>query len=175
INDLDPFIFSKVHYDGLESIPFFLKFQNEKEYAVLNEKKEELGFGAVGFPFQFGDVSFTLRTAPKSLKLHKYYPFVANNWICAVGEMRSRIKIKNHKDNPSLLVINALHRDRHFATRIANELMVEFQAYLKREYDAVAKMQLGYLEQKQNQIFGKMNELFEEHIDYMGKNLSENG
>jgi hypothetical protein len=89
--------------------------------------------------------------------------------------MRSRIKIKNHKDNPSLLVINALHRDRHFATRIANELMAEFQAYLKREYDAVAKMQLGYLEQKQNQIFGKMNELFEEHIDYMGKNLSENG
>jgi hypothetical protein len=81
INDLDSFIFSKVDYDGLESIPLFLKFQNEKEYVVLNEKKEEVGLGAVGFPFQFGGVSFTLRTAPKSLKLHKCYSFVVNSWM----------------------------------------------------------------------------------------------
>lgn len=175
LDDVDPFVFSKVHYDGLEELPFFLKFQSENEFIVLNERKEEVGLGIVGRPFQFGDVSFTVFGLPKRLKLQKCYPFVASNWIEAVEDIRSRIKIKSHKDNLSILVISAIHRDRHLATRIANELMVEFQAYLKREYDAVAKMQIGYLEQKQNQIFGKMNQLFEEHIDYMGKNLSENG
>lgn len=173
LDDIDRFVFEKVSYDG-KGEHFSLKFENESEYAVLKNKKE-IGKGKIGEPCCLFNGVFTLKAPPKKLKIGKSYPFFLAPWIAAVQDVRGRIKIKADKDNASILILSATHRDRHLAVQIVNELMSEFQSYLKREYDSVAKNQLAYLEGKQEQIFGKMDELFDEHIDYMSKNLSENG
>ncbi len=174
--ETDPFIFANVHYDGEEPIFFRLAFSTPEEYTVFNQKnKKELAKGKLGVPCSFKGVTLTLKSVPETLKMESFYPFMVNPWISAVGDLRSRIKIKGDKDNKSILVISAIHRNRYVAAEIVNELMAEFLIYLKREYDSVAKMQLAYLEGKQEQIFSKMDQLFDQHIDYLSRNLEKNG
>ncbi len=178
LKEVDSFVFGNVHYEKEESFPFQIVFFNEEEYAVFDEhKKEKLTSGKLNNPCVLAaeEFSFTLKKAPHSLKLNQFYPFVAHPWISAVGDLKGRIKIKNDKDNASILILSAAHRDRYFAAEIVNELIHEYQAYLKREYDTVAIAQLAYLEGKQEQIASKMDQLFDQHIDYLGKNLDSSG
>lgn len=176
IDASDRFAFENVRYDGENPIAFNLVFANELEYSILDDKKKKVcAIGKIGEICSFETASFTLKKAPKALKVGKFYPFALNVWTTAVAELRSRVEIKNDKDNKSILIISATDRDRYFAQEIVNTLMSEYQAYLKRDYDSVAKIQLEYLETKQSQIFGKMDQLFDDHISYMSGNLQKNG
>ncbi|MBX7066455.1 MAG: hypothetical protein K1X28_04435 [Parachlamydiales bacterium] len=173
LTDEDRFVFENVRYEG-KGTGFSLKFSSEHEFSIY-ENKKEIGKGKIGEPCIVEDVAFTLARAPKKVKFGKNYPFSVAPWIASVGFIQGRIKIKADKDNASILIISGVHRDRYLAVQMVNGLMAEFQAYLKREYDSIAKNQIAYLEGKQEQVFGKMDELFNQHIDYLSKNLSENG
>lgn len=176
LKDPDPFAFEDVRYNGDASVPFYMVFSDGGEFTVFDEKKrDELAKGKIGSPVSFQDIQFTLKKTPKKIKNGSYYPFCANNWVSAAGGLRSLINIKSEKDNAALINISIAHRDRHLAAALVNELMRQYQAYLKREHDHIAKEQLVYLEGKQEQIYGKMENLFDEHTAYFSRNLEENG
>lgn len=180
LEDLSRFVFGQVHYDEEESIPFCLIFSNQEEYRVFDgNKKNEIAKGKVGIPCllegEFKQASFVLKSVPENLKFNQSYPFSMNPWTEAVGALRGRIKIKTDKDNGSILIISASHRDRHLAAEIVNELIDAYQIYLKTEYDITATEQLAYLEGKQEQIVEKMDQLFDQHMDYLSKNLGDSG
>lgn len=178
LEDIDPFCFAEVRYSGERSIPIHLVFLDDQNFTVFDErKKNELAKGVIGRSVQIQEppIQFTLKKVPKSLKIGSSHPFYIHNWISAAGVLRGQIKIKNDKDNKSIINISIAHRDRHLATEIVNELMLQYQAYLKRDYESVAKAQLAYLEGKQEQIFGKMEQLFDQHTAYLSRNLEEKG
>ncbi len=178
LEDLDPFVFQEGSYE--EEIPFsFTLFFTDLDHFILysDDKKKELCKGQVGSPVSLyePEVRFTLAKTPKKLKIGIFYPFQMVHWSSAARALRSAICIKSDKDNPSVINISVLNRDRHLATRLVNELMCQYQLYLKREYDHVAQKQLAYLEGRQEQAFGKMEQLFDQHVVYLGENLKENG
>jgi len=178
LSDVDPFVFRDVSYDREEGFDFYVSFTDRDHYRLFSsDKKNELCKGTLGTPLDVPDsfVHFTLVKTPHKLKMGAFYPFFAVHWSSAAGALQSGIKIKSDKDNKSILNVSFSHRDRHLAAQIVNELMSQYQLYLKREHDFTAKEQLHYLENKQEQIFDKMDHLFDQHTAYLSKNLEENG
>lgn len=175
VADLDPFIFQDIRYDGAQKNFFYLLFSDPEQFSVYDKKKSEIGRGKLTSPVCFKEVQFTLKKAPKNLKIGSFYSFDIHSWASTADSLRKRIQIKNDKDNQSVIHISITDRDRYFAAELINELMCQYQAYLKREHDHIAKMQLAYLEGKQEQIFEKMENLFDEHTAYLSHNLEKNG
>ncbi|OGN55680.1 MAG: hypothetical protein A2796_00695 [Chlamydiae bacterium RIFCSPHIGHO2_01_FULL_44_39] len=176
IEDLDPFLFENVHYSSEKAGFFTLFFTNEKEFSVFDEtQKKRLEIGVIGSPVCLEGFQFTVKKIPKKAKYNVFYPFFVTHWIHEAGAIRSCVTIKDNIENSSLIDLSFMHRDRYLAVQIVNELMNQYQEYLRREYGYVEKEQLAYLEGKQNQIFAKMDELLTQHCLYMTKNIEENG
>ncbi len=175
LKELDSFLFSDICYEGEKKGFFSVVFLNEREFTLFDRKKRKLAVAQVGFPVSFEGITFTLKKVPRNLKMDQKYSFSIANWVSTLEEVSSRIKIQNDKDNASLIRLSFQHRDRHLAALLVNEWMSEYQAYLKREYDSIAEAQLGYLEEKQAQIFVKMDQLLDQHIAYLSQNLEKGG
>lgn len=175
IADIERFVFEDVLYDREKTFAFHLAFSAPEDFTVLNEQKEELAKGRVGERLCLDGCQFTVKKIPSKIKLGVFYPFHVINWKPACQGLAGKIKIVNNKNNKTILNISYFDRDRHLGTQLVNELMSQYQSYLKREYDLTAKEQMGYLEMKQEQIFNKMEGLFAQHADYLSQNLKEKG
>lgn len=178
VPDIDSFGFADVCYHEEISLPIHIVFSDREQFSVYDERKKfELAKGKIGQAVLIDEppARFTLKKVPKYLKKGCRYPFYIHNWVSAAAPLCKKIKIKNDKDNKSIINISIANRDRHLAAQIINELMDQYQSYLKRDFESVAKDQLAYLEGKQEQIFDKMERLFDQHTAYLANNLEENG
>jgi hypothetical protein len=178
LSDIDSFVFSDVCYKGEIFLPIHIIFQDREQFSVYNKrKKNELAKGKVGQPVLIHNppVQFTLKKLPKNLKKGCYYRFHIHDWRAIVASIRKKIKIKTDKDNQFIINISMANRDRHLAVQIINELMDQYQSYLKQDFESVAGAQLAYLESKQDQILNQMGLLFDQHTAYLANNLNENG
>jgi len=176
--ETESFEFRDVLYEGEKAIPFLLCFTDLNQFTVYSaDKRTPLCEGTVGAEIKFLDglVRLTVKQAPKDLKLDVFYSFTVAPWIDAAKSLRSELRIISDQRNKSIYNITLVARDRHAGTQIINELMNQYQLYLKREFDQMAKQQLSYLENKQGQIYEKLGGLLDEHVDYYRRNLSENG
>ncbi len=165
------FAFTDVYFEGEKKGRFYLQFINEKEFTVYNEEKK----GLVNCPYQLKGMEFTLIKAPSKIKLGRWYRFEIVHWKKLMKKLKKRIKIKTDKENKSILFISALHKNRYTAAQIVNGLMCEYQAYLKKEYDGVARAQLKLLEERQESLLAKMEYLFDQHATYLSANLKKGG
>lgn len=178
IRDPDPFVFQNTFYEGEGSFQFQILFSSPDEFTLHSPlEKREIGKGRVGVAVELQAplVRFTLAKTPQSLQCNRLYPFRMNPWSCAAREIQKKIKISHDKLNRSLIRLSFQSRDRHLAAEMINELMQQYQNYLKREYDHTAKAQLTYLENRQEQICGKIEDLFDEYGSYLKENLKNNG
>jgi len=176
IADPDPFVFEDVFYEGENSLDFFIRFTQADHFIVyLPDRKTEISKGSLGESIHLSDAKFTLTKTPKTLKVGSFYPLQITPWISAVQSVRGQLKIQSEASNLSLLQLSFQGRDRYFGTRLLNELMSQYQCYLKRDHDQLMSAQLAYLEQKQGQIYSKLSDLFQEHVDYLTCNMKEKG
>ncbi len=178
LEDRDGFTFSDVRYDLGETFRGVLRIEDQSCFTLYSaDQKTQLGEGHLGTSLVIQDppLQITVASFPKKMKKGGSYPIQVLPWAAVAGDLRKEIKIANDKDNKSLIHISVSHRDRFLAARIVNELMNEYQAYLKREYDEVAQEQIHYLDQKQEQIFAKMDQLFDTHMGYLSDNLKTGG
>ncbi len=178
LEDLDSFAFSDVLYEEEKGLSFHLSFTDPTHFKVYAaDRRKELDAGIIGEKIQLQEppLQFTVQKIPKALKIGAFYPFQVGHWFPMAESIRSQIKIVSDKLNTSLYNISFTSRDRHFCTRIVNELMHQYQRYLKKEYDQLAKEQLTYLENKQGQIYGQMEQLFDQQASYLTRNLEEKG
>jgi uncharacterized protein involved in exopolysaccharide biosynthesis len=176
--DLDPFRFEDVIYEGEKTVCFGIKFINPDHFIIQSsDQKSEMGRGVLGAEVHLPEfqVQFTLVKAPSSLKTGTVYPFTIGNWIKAAQSIRDDLQIVANKSNKSIYDLAFFSRDRHLGQCLLNELMHQYQCYLKREHDALAEEQLTYLEGKQEQLYGKLDLLLKENVDYLAKNIEESG
>lgn len=178
LTEMGLFSFQDVKYEGEGSIPFTIRFIDANQFAVYSsDKKTLLCDGIVGAPVSFegGLVHFTLKQTPKDLRTGFFYSFTASPWVEAARGLRAGLRIISDTNNKSIYNVAFGTRDRDVGTLIINELMNQYQLYLKREYDQFAKHQLVYLENKQSQICEKLDGLLSEQVEYYRRNLSESG
>lgn len=178
LNDLDPFVFQDVLYEQQEPLSLSLRFLDEEHFIVhTGDKQGELARAVLGAEVELPElaVKFTLLKAPQGLKSGVYYSFTIDHWLPAAEGLKKSLNIASDKLNKSIYDIAVVNRDRHLAVRILNTLMEEYQKYLKREYDQLAREQLNYLENKQGQLYAKLGGLLDENVDYLARNIEKNG
>lgn len=178
LEDLDSFAFQDVSYEKEKETSFYLVFKEHGNFQIYDERKEvEIGQGKIGEPIHLETppLQFTLKNLPQNLKTDSYYRFSVQNWASVANGIRSGVQIRGDKDNKSLIHVSFSNRDRHFAAELINELMRQYQAYLKREFQQMAKEQLAYLEKKQSETLSQMGSMITERADYLSQNLRESG
>jgi hypothetical protein len=175
--DANHFIFKDVCYEEDFKLYFFIKFKNSSEFTIHSANKEYLGDGIVGTSTNLESPSarFTLREVPKNVKLGKYYSFSLIPWISVAEDLQKDLQIVRDKSSKSIYTLKLYANSRELGAEIINGLMEQYQRYLKKEYDDLAKQQLVYLENKQEEVCAKLTSILDEHANYFRKNLQDNG
>ena len=175
IEDPDWFVFKNVIYEGEESFCYTLMFEDLTHFRLFSGKRE-IAKGKVGEELSLPEgVQFLLEKTPSSLKVDRKYRLTISHWVAAAASLRKQLQIKTDKLNTSIYHLSYCHRNRYFAIQVLNGLMDEYRRYLKREHDQVAKEQIVYLDQKQEEIYQKLSHVFEEHEQYLCRNLKDKG
>ena len=174
LSELDLFRFKDVKYE--EEIPCFLKirFTAPDQFEIF-DGKERLSNGVVGSPVCLDSATFTIEKTPKSLRLQQIYPLQFVPWVEEVESLTKSLSIVANKTNKSIYFIGYRTRDRIGGSKIVNELMAQFQQFLKREYNEFSQSQISYLDQRQNEIYQQFEGTLKEHAAYLSQNLGEEG
>jgi len=176
LKDPDPFLFRRVSYEGEGTLSFSLRFVDAERFILFSgDRKTKITEGQRGAPTLFPEGTFTLVKTPEKIKMDHFYELKIDPWIVTVKNLRSQIKIASDKINKSIYDLNFFHRDRKLGVLILNELMAEYQNYLKTDHDLLAQEQLNYLEQRQTELYGKLSTVFDEHVSYLKNNIEKNG
>ena len=157
-----------LEYPGLLSEELDLVFLSANQFRI-ERKKQTLGEGELGKPFQWEGGSFTLNSskplAGKSFRL-TFIPLQA-----AAKSLEKSLSVKRSKDLNSLIHVSFSHHDRHLAANIVNLAMEAFQQYLKEEGKRKISKQLGYLQQRQEKSIEGLEAIMEEHKAYLEGHL----
>jgi hypothetical protein len=172
--DLDPFLFSDVLYEGEEGLLFHVRFDDECHFSVFQERKG-VATGEIGSPVVLAQASFTIQKIPQSVKFGRLYSMSISPWISAAREIRSRLKITVNKSSKFIYDLALIYPNRRLGRSILNRLMVEYRDYLKRDYDEMAKEQISYLDEKQEEIYRKLAELYDVHATYLQRCIQTKG
>jgi len=172
--DPDVFVFQNVQYEGPHFLSYTMCFQ-DSDHFVIFEKGKKLASGTLGTKVCLPECSFMITQFPHALKIGTSYSLQIDPWISVAKSLRKELQIQGSKNNKSILELSLLHRDRHLASHILNELMMQYQYYLKRDHDQIALKQLEYLNQKQGQVYDKMSGMFQAHAAYLKNSLETKG
>jgi hypothetical protein len=176
IPDLDSFGFRNVHYEGETPLRFFLNFEDAHHFVLLDsDRKTVVSQGTVGQEVDFLEGRLTLVQAPEKLRTHFCYRLILDPCFEVVDGFRKKLKIDSNKTNKSIYNLTLSFRDRRQGVLCLNEVMAEYQRYLKSEHDQIAKEQLTYLEKRQEQVHEKIGEMLDEHTAYIRANLGAKG
>jgi len=174
LKDPDSFIFQDVKYVGDLPLFYTIRFTDFNHFSLF-DKKNCLGSWMLGEEVCLPEVSLKMAKIPQDIKVGTLYPLKINPWIIVVESIRKELQIQGSKNNKSILELFLFHRDRHLAVQILNELMFQYQRYLKFDHDQTSLGQLDYLNQKQEQIYNKMSDMFKEHASYLKHSLETKG
>lgn len=177
LEDIDAFRFEDVTY--LEEKPvqyaLFIDPKTDAMAVYLPDRKTLLAKGKIGSPLQVEALTFTLTHLPQKIRRAGFYPLRVHPWLPIAQKLRKQFQISNDKNNKSIYHVVLLHRDRHLGQRLVNELMGQYQCYLKRCHDQLAQDQLAYLQQRQAQLYGTMEGVLDEHVTYLKETLGDKG
>lgn len=174
IDDLDPFVFQDVQYNGTCTLVYTLRFDDPEHFSIL-EGKKALAKGSIGKEVHLPNASLTLAATPKCVHLGRSYRLHIVSWRQAAESVRSNLQIAPSKISKSISVLSFKTPDRHLGVRLLNELMTQYREFLKRDHDQMVQDQLVYLEQKQEEVYKKLSVVFDDYTEYLRKNLGDHG
>jgi hypothetical protein len=172
--EIDDFVFQNVRYEGDKPLSYRLRFEDPGHFTIF-DGDQPLISSSLGADVELSDCAFSIVKTPCALKIGTFYELRLDPWIVVAQSLRKELRIQSNKNNKSILELSLLHRNRHLAMRLLNELMAQYQQYLKLDHDETALGQLAYLNQKQEQIYDKMSQLFQEHASYLKQSLETKG
>jgi tyrosine-protein kinase Etk/Wzc len=175
LKDADPFLFRQVIYKGDSPLQFTVRFLSKSDYELMDEHHQVLTTGTVGKVLRLQDVQFILEKTPADLVLGLPCHLTIHTCEKAVEELLHSLEINPSPADSHLLVLTFAHPDRHLTALMINQIMENYQAYLRNENDEIARVQLGYLEQRQNELMEDVNRALSEQSLYLKNNLQKNG
>ncbi len=171
----DRFFFRHVVFEGAASRSFFLRYEGEGLFSVLDLDKHVIVQAPLGGVFSLGFCSFVLEQVPSSMKIGKLYRVDVRPWTDLWKRAKKRLKIKVSKIDKKALLLS--YQDEHpkRAAEFLNHLMASYQAYLKEENEEVAQAQIEYLRERQQELTTHYEKALEEHEAYLVRSLGEDG
>lgn len=144
-----------------------LRFIDQTSFEV-KKGRTRLGQGELGHPFTWEGGHFTLEaSAPiKGVSTLTFFPLEA-----VTRSLVKSVHVKRSKDHSALVHVAYTHHNRQLATAIVNTTMEAFQRYLREEGRKKIAKQLSYLQQRQEETLGGLEEVMEEHKRYLEAHL----
>lgn len=165
-------------YPGELPLALFLKLQEDGRYEVFDlfNSKQSVGWGKLGEPFQFEQLSITLLPADANQPLKSQsYCLTVSSLNDTAKDLCKVLKVDAGKLDKSLLTLKCEHRDRFKASQIVNAIMSSYQSYLKNYHADMALTQLDYLNQRRDQLTQNLIQLMGKHADYLANDLYNSG
>lgn len=175
LSDPDGFAFSHVTYNGEKTQTFSLQFQTPETFLILDKKHTIIAEATLHKPVVLTDMSFIVTKTPKNLRLKKGYPLSIVPAFAAVAQVRKNFQARASKRDKNILELAFRNKDRHVAAQFLNAHMASYQRFLRIENRELSQAQLAYLEKRQEELTGKLDQSLKEHMAYLKQNLDENG
>ena len=172
-----PLYFTELTYSG--ELPLSFKLEMEKggifKLYDTTEPGELIGKGEINKPFYYKDLSFTLALTDPNTLTSETFVLAVNPLVKTTKNLEKALTIEPSKLDKSLLKIQFLHRNRHLASDIVNDVMENYQAYSQKYHTQVATKQLDYLSQRRDQLSNNLVNLMERHADFLANDLYSSG
>lgn len=175
LEEVNPFLFASVHYEKEKGKQLYLFFPSRGAFEVYSAEKILLGKGKVGKEFSLEEFSFTLKKTPKVLKLSHFYPFQLHSLLSKILFLQKEVEVLKSPEDPTILLLSFKHRDRFLAKEVLSTIMSSYKNYLVKESHLASLAQIGYLEQREKELFDQMNHHLKEHMTYLKENMGEGG
>lgn len=169
------FEFGNVHYAGSLPKTYTLYFLKKDSFELRDDKGHPLLKGEIGKEVALNELSFTLKSLPKNLKLCTPYTLQVSPLQEVIIGLRDLIEIIPNTTNQGILELIVFHSNPPFAKRVLNTVMEEYQSYLNQENKRISEGQIAYLEKRRDEFCEKMNEHLQTHVSYLKSNLREKG
>ncbi len=172
--NIDAFVFENVDYEGEQTAVFSLQFHDARHFTVQvgDAVREE---GVLGVPFHSQNLAFTLTQTPHTVGAQAIYSFGVKSWIKSAEMLQRKLQFIIDKKSRFIHYIQFLHRDRHFAAKLVNELMAQFRVYLADEHQDLATEEIAYLEKRQGQVYARFESLLDDHAAFLSQDIHEEG
>lgn len=164
-----------IEYNGEYPTTLSLIFRTDEDFSVWDKDNQFLGEGKLSLPLETHLGKFTIVSQTRA-------PLAKREFILSllpletVSEGLSKsFKVGTDKNDKSLIILSYQHPDRQQAKQLLNELMAQYQEYLKEEHDRTAEKQVDYLQKRQNEMYEKQVELMEDYALMLAGDLSTSG
>ncbi len=167
------FCFQNVSFSSQKPKTISLKFLSPGKFIVSN--KDRSFEAKTDEPFLVEGASLTLIKAPKKIKLNRTYTFTLIPLEALCSSLEKQIHISPKKENKNILGLSLKWQSGKQGANILNSLMEEYQNYLIKENDLLAKEEFFYLEKKQKELSEKLAANLDEYAAYLCQNISKKG
>jgi hypothetical protein len=158
------FVFKDVIFLKRIKESFFLRVIGTKKYEILSTEKKLLASGKIGKKCSFGKIGLTLKSVPNSLKLNKLYPFTLQPLSKTYAGLLKKINVKEDDYSSSLLQISCSYKDPYLCKKIVNMMISSYGAFLQKQAEQLAEIEMSYLEKKKEAGFLELQALLDKSI-----------
>lgn len=173
--DLELFEFRKVSYPDERASFFYLRFSSSETFDFLDQSRRPLLKGRLNKAVSYKNLVFTLVKTPASLKLGKPYPLSCLPRQAVIDAVKAKTLVKPLKDDRTILTIAFSDPSRERAALLINTLMSKYEEFLIEQNQKVIGAQLGYLEERQDELSAKLDRDLQDHTVALQKSLSSQG
>ncbi len=171
----DRFAFRAVSYEGKEKQKYFLVFLTGEQFEVQNADHTKIAYGEVGKEVVCDQMTFTLKSTPRRVKLLWPYKLTLNPLVSTAKTLSQDIQVSRLDNHPSILKISFAHRNRDFAREVLNEAMKRYRRHLEKEHEEMTQDQLSYLTTRQKRLEQVVDQEWEAYALYLKQNLASRG
>ena len=178
LKDIQPDVFvSFIAYQAETPLLYKIVTEaNSDKFRIYDSKNKLLKAATFGEKFEIENSVLTLKYHPNinttSSKTYfiKIFPF---NIILDRVKKRLRVDVNNKDKN--LLAISFRDQNRFIAQKFVNQIMANYQLYIKKELDHQSQIQLSYLNQKKKESKAHLETQMIAHANLLAEDLSKSG
>jgi hypothetical protein len=169
-----PIQFSKASFTGENPSSFFIQFGENDSFEVFDAKKKKLILSRIGSLVSLPEGSFIVSSA-KGVSRGRLYKISVTPWVEAVKRVKSHLKVKNNKLEKSIFSLSFSSPYAETSAAILNRLMFFYQKYLAEENEELARVQMEYLDKRQQELLQKYEGSLHEHAAFLERSLDDTG
>ena len=170
-----PINVKNVTFSGELSKSLQIVFQSDDNYNVYDVNNQEIGTGFIDKEFTFDDYAFTITKVSDQPMESKVF-YIGLTPMYNVAESLSKaLMIDLDKTDSQLIRISYNHRDRHFASDLINQLMLQYQFFLRHELRKITSEQVSYLNEREIEMNQNLRVMLDEYAQMMSTEVSDIG
>lgn len=166
---------SNVEYDHEFPLSLTVTFDSENSFSISSPENDKLIHGKLNKKVEGENFSFTLSSLDDHTLKSRIFSISLHPLTSVADTLALSVNIDSDKDSPNILEFTYNHRDRHYATDLINNMMWEYQSYLKDENNRKVDEQLSYLKRRKNETSDELETLMQNHKAFLIENVGVGG